>query len=321
MIGIVISVLTFSAVFFGIFAINLVLTDLFKSDRQLKLKEVAEELRVQVRQRARNTLDDQQEFIDSIPDTPQYFSLVSWLRKFGEMTKQAGPNINPSKIWVQGIIVSALLCIPVYLFTRNYILIAAIMGAGAAFPLVYVSFKRQQRQNKLGQQLPDVLDLMSRVLRAGQTAPQALNAVADEFRDPVGTEFGLCYEQQNLGLSLDIALKQMAARTGLMELKIMVLAMLVQRQTGGNLAELLNKLSKVMRQRVEMKGMIRAMTAEGRMQAILLLAMPFATWFVLYFLNPDYALKLFDHPGLIFATAGLMVFGALWIRKIVNFDY
>jgi tight adherence protein B len=78
----------------------------------------------------------------------------------------------------------------------------------AAFPLFYVSFKRQQRLNKLGQQLPDVLDLMSRVLRAGQTAPQALNAVADEFRDPVGTEFGLCYEQQNLGLSLDVALKQ-----------------------------------------------------------------------------------------------------------------
>jgi tight adherence protein B len=162
---------------------------------------------------------------------------------------------------------------------------------------------------------------MSRVLRAGQTAPQALNAVADEFRDPVGTEFGLCYEQQNLGLSLDIALKQMAERTGLMELKIMVMAMLVQRQTGGNLAELLDKLSRVMRQRVEMKGMINAMTAEGRMQAVLLLIIPFVTWFVLYLLNPTYALKLFDHVTLIVATATLMIIGALWIRKIVNFDY
>jgi tight adherence protein B len=187
--------------------------------------------------------------------------------------------------------------------------------------VLFVVFKRTQRQNKLGQQLPDVLELMSRVLRAGQTAPQALNAVADEFRDPVGTEFGLCYEQQNLGLSLDLALRQMAQRTGLMELKIMVLAMLVQRQTGGNLAELLNKLAKVMRQRMEMKGMIRAMTAEGRMQAILLLAMPFVTWGVLYMLNPNYALKLFDHPVLIGATASLMVIGALWIRKIVNFSY
>ena len=321
MMGIVVSVLTFSAVFFGIFAINLVLTDLFKRERQEKLKEVADELRLQVRQRARSSLDEQQEFIETISESRQYFSLVGMIRNFAEMTKQAGPNINPKKIWLQGIFVSGLLCIPVYVFTHNYIIMAVILAIGAAFPLFYVSFKRQQRQNRLGQQLPDVLDLMSRVLRAGQTAPQALNAVADEFRDPVGTEFGLCYEQQNLGLSLDIALKQMAQRTGLMELKIMVLAMLVQRQTGGNLAELLNKLSKVMRQRVEMKGMIRAMTAEGRMQAILLLAIPFATWFVLYYLNPTYALKLFEHPVLIFATAGLMTFGALWIRKIVNFDY
>lgn len=321
MMGILISVLTFSAVFLGIFTINLVLTDLFKIEQQQKLKEVAEELRVQVRQRARSTIDEQQEFLETIPDSPQYFSLIGLFQKFGEMTKQAGPNIDTKKLFLQGILISALLCVPVFIFTRSYVLIGAIVAIGAVFPVLYVSFKRQQRQNKLGQQLPDVLDLMSRVLRAGQTAPQALNAVADEFRDPVGTEFGLCYEQQNLGLSMDVALKQMAARTGLMELKIMVLAMLVQRQTGGNLAELLNKLSKVMRQRVEMKGMIRAMTAEGRMQAILLLGMPFVTWFVLYMLNPNYALKLFDHPVLIFSTASLMAIGALWIRKIVNFEY
>jgi tight adherence protein B len=321
MIGIALSVFTFLAVFLGIFAINLVLVDVFKSDQRQRLKEIESQLRLKVRERAQSALEEQQEFIDTVAAPPRYFSLVDLWRRFGEMTRQAGPNVDLQRVIVSSLIITALLCVPVYLFLRSYVLVAGILAVGLAFPFLYVSFKRRQRQNKLAQQLPDVLDLMSRVLRAGQTVPQSLNAVADEFRDPVGTEFGFCYEQQNLGLSLDLALKQMAERTGLMELKIMVLAMLVQRQTGGNLAELLDKLSRVMRQRVEMKGMIRAMTAEGRMQAALLLVMPFVTWFILYMLNKNYALKLFDHVTLIAATATLMVTGALWIRRIVNFDY
>lgn len=319
--GIIIGVLTFSAVFFGIFAVNLVLTDMFKSQREEELREVAATLQQQVRQRARSTLEEQQELFESMNEVPPYFSVVGLLRKFAEATKQAGPNINTTRIWLSSMIICGLICVPVYLFLYSWILVVAILAFGALFPILFVAYKRKQRLTRLGHQLPDVLDLMSRVMRAGQTAPQALSAVADEFRDPVGTEFGLCYEQQNLGLSLDVALKHMAQRTGLMELKIMVVAMLVQRQTGGNLAELLNKLSKVMRQRDEMKGMIRALTAEGRMQAILLLAMPFVTWTVLYFLNPTYAFKLFEHPMLIGVTVGLMVIGAVWIRKIVNFDY
>ncbi len=321
MIPILLSILTFFAVFLGIFAINLVLVDVFKTEQRQRLKEVEDELRLNVRQRAKNSLDDEQEFVDSVNESPKYLSFSDMWRKFREMTKQAGPTVNLQKVWLTSLVVAGLVCVPVYLFTRNIPVIAVILAIGAAFPLVYVSIKRKIRQNKFAYQLPDVLELMSRVLRAGQTAPQALNAVADEFRDPVGTEFGLCYEQQNLGLPLEHALKQMAERTGLMEVKIMVLAILVQRQTGGNLAELLDKLSRVMRQRVELKGMIVAMTAEGRMQAVLLLVIPFVTWFIMYMVNRTYALKLLDHTSLIIATVCLMTVGALWIRKIVNFEY
>ena len=199
MIGIVVSALTFFAVFLGIFAINLVLVDVFKAEQQKKLKEIEAELRLKVRQRAQNTLDDQQEFIDTISAEPRYFSIMDMWRRFKEMTKQAGPNVNLANVWLTSLVVTALLCIPIFVFVQSWIIVAVLLGIGAAFPFMYVSIKRSIRQNKLAQQLPDVLDLMSRVLRAGQTAPQALNAVADEFRDPVGTEFGLCYEQQNLG--------------------------------------------------------------------------------------------------------------------------
>jgi tight adherence protein B len=192
---------------------------------------------------------------------------------------------------------------------------------GALLPIVYILHKRKQRLQTLSEQLPDALELMSRVMRAGQTVTQAMNAVADEFRDPIGTEFGFCYEQQNLGLSLDVALHNLVERTGLMEIKIMVMGMIIQRQAGGNLAELLDKLSGVMRQRLELKGVIRSFTAEGRMQAAFLMGLPFCAWVGLFFINRVYALKLLDHPTLIYMTLGLMLIGMLWIRRIINFDY
>ena len=162
---------------------------------------------------------------------------------------------------------------------------------------------------------------MSRVLRAGQTTTQGMNAVAEEFKPPIGEEFGYCYEQQNLGLSTDVALQQLAKRTGLMEMKIFVMAVLIQRQAGGNLAELLDKLATVIRKRFELKGMIKSLTAEGRLQATLLIILPFAVWVLLYFVNNNYAMKLFRHPQLIISSITGMVIGALWIKKIINFDF
>ena len=105
---------------------------------------------------------------------------------------------------------------------------------------------------------------MGRVVRAGQTISQALQAVADEFPPPIAAEFAYCYEQQNLGLSPESALRDLARRTGLLEIKIFVLALLVQQQTGGNLAELLDKLSGIIRERFRIRGQIKTLTAEGR---------------------------------------------------------
>ena len=139
---------------------------------------------------------------------------------------------------------------------------------------VYVQLKRKARLEKLLSQLPDAFDLMARVIRAGQTMSQALQAVADEFDQPIAAEFAYCYEQQNLGLPPEVAFRDLARRTGLLEIKIFVLALLVQQQTGGNLAELLDKLADVVRERFRIRGKIKALTAEGRMQALVLLVLP-----------------------------------------------
>jgi tight adherence protein B len=150
---------------------------------------------------------------------------------------------------------------------------------------------------------------------------QALQAVADEFDQPISGEFSYCYEQQNLGLPSELALRELARRTGLLEVRIFVVALLVQQQTGGNLAELLDRLAAVIRERFRIRGKIKALTAEGRLQAVVLLAMPFVVLLILLALNRNYAQVLLDRPGLLGGMCFFEVLGALWIRKIVNFNF
>jgi tight adherence protein B len=322
MTGIVISVFVFLAVFLGIFAVNLILTDIFKQDRSRQLKEMEAELRLQMRQhaQARSELGDLQSIVVAAqPHNP--FSVVQLIKKLKKAADQAGTKTDPQMIGFFGLVGGAAAGLVLYFLTHVVLYAFIAVFLGGLFPIFYILRKRKQRLMLMSEQFPDALELMSRVMRSGQTVTQALNAVADEFKDPIGTEFGLCYEQQNLGLSLDVALHSLIERTGLMEIKIMVMGMIIQRQAGGNLAELLDKLSSVMRQRLELKGIIRTFTAEGRMQAAFLVALPFFAWIGLFFINRVYALKLLDHSALIYVTLGLMLTGMLWIRKIINFDY
>jgi tight adherence protein B len=134
-------------------------------------------------------------------------------------------------------------------------------------------------------------------------------------------EFGYCYEQQNLGITPDVALKDLAKRTGLLEIKIFVLSLLIHRQVGGNMADLLEKLANIVRERFRLRSKVGALTAEGRFQAIILIGLPIAVWVALLFVNREYALKLLDHPNLVLATLASMSIGAFWIRKIVNFEF
>jgi tight adherence protein B len=194
-------------------------------------------------------------------------------------------------------------------------------GLGAVLPFVYVYRKWRARQERIVQQLPDAFDLMSRIIRAGQTMWQAIQAVADEFDQPLGGEFTYCYEQQNLGISPDVALRDLARRTGILEVKIFVLAMLVQQQSGGNLAEVLDNMATVLRSRFHVRRKISALTAEGRLQAIILLVLPVLLLFIMMLASVRYEEAISQYPNLIVAMGVSEAIGAWWIRKIVNFDF
>ena len=201
-------------------------------------------------------------------------------------------------------------------------LLAGIGGIALGLaPLLYVRHRQKARHDRLLMQLSSAFDLMARVLRSGHSVPQAFQAVADTFEQPISGEFAQCQEQQNLGLLPEVTYRELARRTGVLEIKIFVMAMMIQRQTGGNLSEVLERLAALVRERVRLRNHVRTLTAEGRMQAVVLLVLPPVMFFVMRFLNRPYADVLLDHTGLLAAMMASMAAGALWIRKIIQFDF
>jgi tight adherence protein B len=195
----------------------------------------------------------------------------------------------------------------------------AVLGAGA--PTWYVISRRRRRTDAFSSQLPEVFDVMSRAVSAGQTVASALQLVASECRPPISKEFALCCEQQNLGLPHETTLRDLARRIPVPELHIFVIALLVQRQCGGSPVELLNNISDIIRKRMKLTQRVHALTGEGRMQAIVLTVLPLAAFGWLWLSQPDYINALIVRPWLLSGVAALQVIGTLWIRRTVQIEY
>jgi tight adherence protein B len=313
-----VTLMTFLAVVMLVVGVYSILSDLFLKHRAAISQRVDEEFRKFQRERARLSavFKNQQALAGGgESDAP------SLRQRFEELIEQSGLTISPRRLLFLMIATGLGVGLAGGLL-RQSVLTGAVAAVGAgSIPLLYVAYKRKVRMTKLMAQLPDAFDLMARVIRAGQTVSQALQAVADEFDPPISAEFAYCYEQQNLGLPAEVALRDLARRTGLLEVKIFVLALVVQQQTGGNLAEVLDNLAAVIRERFRIRGKIRALTAEGRFQAIILLALPPFMFLLILLINRHYGEVLLRHPSLLIGMCVSEVFGALWIRKIVNFDF
>ena len=313
--------LTFLAVVMACAGIYSIMSDVYLRDRSRVSQRVDDEFRKRVRARAQKSLlfkDFGTLVADAVAGEEERPGLRQW---FEAMVEQSGLDLTPSKLLTIAVGTSLGLGLLGGLLRHNILVAAVGAIVGGAAPIFYVNVKRNARLEKLLSQLPDAFDLMSRVIRAGQTMSQGLQSVADEFSAPIAGEFAFCYEQQNLGLSPETTLRELARRTGLLELKIFVLAMLVQQQTGGNLAELLDKLSHIIRERYKMRGKIRALTAEGRVQALILLGLPPFMFLLMLTMNRSYAGVLLENPTLIWMTLISETIGGLWIRKIANFNF
>ena len=188
-------------------------------------------------------------------------------------------------------------------------------------PFLYVRFMRKRRLGKFGDQLPQAMDLISQAMRAGQSLPAGIQLVGEQMDAPLGPEFQRSFEEQNLGVGLTDTLLDMADRVPNLDLRFLVTAVILQRQTGGDLAEILDKIGYLCRERMQIKGQIQALTGEGRISGVVLLALPPVLFGVMLRLNWDYTMLLFDEPmgnQMLAGALVMQVVGALWINKIIT---
>ena len=204
------------------------------------------------------------------------------------------------------------------------VLIALAAGALASgMPYFWARHKRGKRLDKFQEGLPEALDLMVNALRAGHSLIAAMGSVARECADPIGCEFKSCFEEQNYGLEMKTALDNMINRVPLQDLRIVATAIMIQRESGGNLAEVLDKTSHVIRERFRLKRQVGVHTAQGRMTGWVLSLLPVILGTALYFVNPDMMSLLWKNPlgiKMLEASFGMLVVGGLIIRHIVNMD-
>ena len=201
---------------------------------------------------------------------------------------------------------------------------AAAIAAGAvaaALPVLYVRRRAHARLHRFERQLPDALDLISRALRAGHAFTTALKMIGEEMSDPIGAEFRIAYDEINYGVTMAQALGNLAARVGSTDLRYFVIAVLIQREAGGNLAEILGNLAALIRQRLTLFGKVRVLSAEGRLSAWILAILPFALAAVIDWINPHFLSVLHTDPlgvRMVVAALVMMAAGIVWMRQIVR---
>ncbi|MBC8746941.1 MULTISPECIES: type II secretion system F family protein [Paraburkholderia] len=193
--------------------------------------------------------------------------------------------------------------------------------AAFAFPTLRVLHKRRERLRVLEKQLPDAADMISRALRAGHSFPTSIGMLGSEFAEPMASEFRIVFDEINYGVALNEALMNLATRVPVPDLRYFVIAVLIQRETGGNLAEILDSIASLVRARLHLADKVRVLSAEGRLSAWILGLLPFVAGGVMQAMNPKFLAMLWQDPAGLKVTQVIlasMVFGVMWMRRIVN---
>ena len=240
-----------------------------------------------------------------------------------KLIDQSGVQTTPSAIIVMSLGIGIVAALATSILVPVAFLPLAAFAAGASVPIIFLKFKKSIRLNKFEEQFPEALDLLSRALRAGHAFQTAMGMVADDLKEPVGPEFRKTFDQQNFGLPLRDSLFQLADRIPLLDVRFFTTAVLIQRDTGGNLAEILDNLAHVVRERFRIRREIRTKTAHGRFTGLVLLALPAGLGIILAVINPDHMDLLFSHPTgnmLIMVAIVMQVIGFFWIRKILDLE-
>jgi tight adherence protein B len=254
---------------------------------------------------------DKRSFLDRI--TPRAFNLT-------KVFEQADVNIKPSALFGVSIGLAAVGAGMSVWLTNIYV---APVGGLVCFtlPWVWLYMARATRLKKFASQLPDAMELVARALRAGHSLAAGMHVVAEEMPPPIAKEFARVYDEQNLGISLEETLDGMCDRVPNLDLRFFVTSVAIQRQTGGDLAEILDRIGHVIRERFKILGQVKALTAEGRLSGVVLIALPIGLFLMMMYMKPDYIELLWKDPMGVKMSIGavvLMIIGSYAIKKIVD---
>jgi len=256
-----------------------------------------------------------------VPLLDSLFRSVAFTRRLRSTIAQANSSWTVGRLIATTILILAVAVWLAFIFVPSLALGLVLAVGLAALPYASVLVQRRRRFRKFEETLPDAIDLMSRGLRAGHSVSAAIEMVSQEVADPTGSEFRKTFEQQNFGLPFREALEDLARRIPLPDLQFMVTAILVQKETGGNLAEILDKTANVIRERSRLKGQLQVYTAQGRLTSWILGLLPFIMFVLLSLVNPGYTRILIEDPlgqRLVMVGLALMALGFYVIRRIVD---
>ena len=262
-----------------------------------------------------------QELMSEIPWLNRVLIKVQVSSKLKQMIDQADSHITVMRLILFSLTAGVLAFLAVSMISASYLLMGFFAVIATALPFLHIHSKRKKRLKKFLQLLPDALDLMSRGLSAGHAFTEALQMVSTEMPEPIATEFRKTYEEQNLGLSLKLALENLVERVPILDLRMCVTAVLIQRETGGNLSELLEKVAYTIRERFRIMEDLKTMTLSSRWSAWLLCGLPIFLAVYVTFMNPGYMDVMWrDARGnrLLAIAAIMQVLGMLMVQKIMK---
>lgn len=263
------------------------------------------------------------ELLSSVPPLHRLLIRFKWSSKLNDYVLQAGMKTKPAKI----VLIMAVIGFAGYYVISSFIhnfLGAFVLSVGLAFvPLLYIGWKRGRRLGKFEEHFPEALDLLGRAVRAGHAFTTGMEMIAKESEEPIGSEFRTTFEEQNFGLPLRDTLLNLTERVPLIDVRFFVTSLMIQKETGGNLAEILDGLSRVIRDRFRIHREVQTKTAQGKLTAAILIAIPPIMLLALSVLNPQYMKVLTEDPAgptIIGIAATLQIVGSVILWKIIHIE-
>lgn len=262
-------------------------------------------------------------YLNELSPLERRIETIPWLRPLSETVEQSGARTSTASLLLKGSGLGLIVFGSLYFFLGSALVALPVGALFTTIPILNIYRLRARRMNRFEEQLPEALDIMARALKAGHPFTETLNLIAEEMNEPISSEFGRVFSDLNFGMPLKTAFQGMLVRVPSMSLHTLVTAVLIQRESGGALAEILDKVAGVIRSRFKLQRKIKTLSAEGRMSAWVLAMVPFVLALAMSITSPNYLPILLQEPlgrKLILGAFVMLIIGVVWIRKIIRVE-